>query len=300
MRHFAGIAGIMGLMTAMAAMAAGAGAGARAADGSLPPKVSLLPEYARYGLAAQTQRGDTCWAYSVIGCLDLEFSRARKTPTPLSTFYLLWAAATADKTATDRRGSNFGRATRALSQFGVAPRDLVKPENERRPLAAEIPQETVRDAVSLGRGIAIDWIRFWKAPPGLTEAEMESVKRHIAEGHPVAVGLRWPKRLTVEDKELCLVGTCRSLDETFDGHCVALVGYQDDPSLPGGGAFLIRNSWGAKWMDQGYGRLSYAYLRSFANDAVSFHLSPDSSAGLQPTGRPPSNVTEARPASARQ
>ena len=53
-----------------------------------------------------------------------------------------------------------------------------------------------------------------------------------------------------------------------DGHSIVLTGYTDDPAEPGGGIFRFRNSFGPKWGEHGYGRMSYAYLRRYANDAL--------------------------------
>jgi len=59
--------------------------------------------------------------------------------------------------------------------------------------------------------------------------------------------------------------------DTFDplhvrgGHAVALVGYRDD------GRFIVRNSWGTTWGDQGYGYVSEAYVAaSFFNESYGF------------------------------
>ncbi len=57
------------------------------------------------------------------------------------------------------------------------------------------------------------------------------------------------------------------------GHCVCLVGYVDDSRLtvtptPGGGFFILRNSWGAEWgadcpFGPGYGTIPYGYIAAF-------------------------------------
>ena len=57
-------------------------------------------------------------------------------------------------------------------------------------------------------------------------------------------------------------------DKVFDGHSVALVGYEDDAGKPGGGIFWFRNSYGPRWGADGYGVMSYAYARAYANDAL--------------------------------
>jgi hypothetical protein len=61
-------------------------------------------------------------------------------------------------------------------------------------------------------------------------------------------------------------------DENIGGHAMCLVGYQDDPDVPGGGFFLVRNSWGTGWaansaVAPGYARLPYAYMTSFGRAA---------------------------------
>ncbi len=51
-----------------------------------------------------------------------------------------------------------------------------------------------------------------------------------------------------------------------EGHAMAIVGYQDDSGVAGGGYFIIRNSWGEQlWGSQnhyapGYGIIPYAYI----------------------------------------
>ena len=59
------------------------------------------------------------------------------------------------------------------------------------------------------------------------------------------------------------------------GHAMALVGYQDDPEAPGGGYFLVRNSWQPWSWDgvwqEGYGYISYAYISRHATAVFSGH-----------------------------
>ena len=57
--------------------------------------------------------------------------------------------------------------------------------------------------------------------------------------------------------------------QIFDGHCVILVGYEDDDAVLGGGSFLFRNSWGADWADGGYAKMPFALLDFCINDAYS-------------------------------
>ena len=65
-------------------------------------------------------------------------------------------------------------------------------------------------------------------------------------------------------------------DTTQGKHAMCIVGYEDDPSVPGGGYFLVRNSWGAGWASEhalpGYCRLPYRYMEQYATVAYTFWL----------------------------
>lgn len=56
------------------------------------------------------------------------------------------------------------------------------------------------------------------------------------------------------------------------GHAWCVVGYVDDASVPGGGYFIVRNSWGAAWAAEspeaaGHALMPYAYVEAFAAEA---------------------------------
>jgi hypothetical protein len=59
------------------------------------------------------------------------------------------------------------------------------------------------------------------------------------------------------------------------GHCMCFIGYQDDPRAPGGGYFILRNSWGPNiWGYQcpygaGNGTIPYQYIANDATEAAS-------------------------------
>jgi C1A family cysteine protease len=58
------------------------------------------------------------------------------------------------------------------------------------------------------------------------------------------------------------------------GHAVIAVGYQDSQSSPGGGYFIVRNSWSTSWAYEspyggGYGTIPYQYITNDAWEAYS-------------------------------
>lgn len=57
-------------------------------------------------------------------------------------------------------------------------------------------------------------------------------------------------------------------------HVNTIVGFHDDPAVPGGGYWILKNSWGAGWscsgMAPGYATISYAYGPSFQQNSGQF------------------------------
>jgi hypothetical protein len=250
--------------------------------------MSLYQQYRYYRLSPQAQHdGTCCWAYSVIGALELELSRHYHQPIQLSGRYLQLGAEKDDHLAPDHQGSNFGRAVRALEEFGICSLDLCPPST------SQITPLMMNSAIPLGSGLVVDWVRYYKPTGGLTESEMRAAKKRLDEGHPLAIGMRWPKNLKVASNDVCLLGECEKGD-VIDGHCVTVVGYEDNPQYPGGGCFLIRNTWGQNWMLAGYARMSYNYFQSYANDMLSFRYAPNDLFALKPSGKPITNLTSDR------
>ena len=158
----------------------------------------------------------------------------------------------------------FYKAVAGLNEFGLCPAaDLpyLKKSAKRKPSAAAIEH-----ARQWRERWQVHWLKRWSYD-AIGEAGLVEFKRTIAAGHPVACGLRWPKQLKGSD-----LLSVPAAGQVFDGHSIALVGYADDPAKPGGGAFQFRNSAGSTWGNKGYGTMSYAYVRTYANDALSLRL----------------------------
>lgn len=50
---------------------------------------------------------------------------------------------------------------------------------------------------------------------------------------------------------------------TVGYHAVDLAGYQVDPRAPGGGWYILRNSWGTGWANAGYAEVSFQYVKDY-------------------------------------
>lgn len=85
--------------------------------------------------------------------------------------------------------------------------------------------------------------------------KMSQVKDAIRANHPVHIGLDINGSWNAPGKN----GRLSSGGGGGGGHAITIVGYYEDSTYSGGGYFLIKNSWGTKWGDMGYGRVPYDY-----------------------------------------
>ena len=237
----------------------------------LPSKVSLIGDFSALGLAPRQQGArDTCSLFAITALAGFECAKGISGPhVPLSEEFLIWAAKEA--CGKKREQAMFYEAAHGLNTFGICSEELMpyaeRSDAERKPAA-----EALANAKGRSGRWGIQWIKRWDIQRSLGDAELRAIKGALAGGHPVACGLRWPKAL--RGHELLDVP---GAEQVADGHSIAFVGYVDDLRKNGGGVFLFRNSAGTQWGDNGYGVMSYAYARAYANDVLWLELGPPNS-----------------------
>ncbi len=240
-------------------------------DHPLPAKVNLGPEFQKLHLSPRAEgRRDTCSLFALTAVANFEY--AKNAPPPhkrLSEEFLIWAA----NEATGREGDQamFYEAVHGLNALGICTEDLMPYANVsdagRKPSAAALA-----DAKQRSERWKIHWIKRWDVKHPLSDKQLHAIKETLANGHPVACGLRWPKSARGWE-----IREVPPPDNVFDGHSIVFTGYQEDAKWNGGGVFFFRNSAGPRWGDKGYGILSYAYARAYVNDALWLQLgSPNS------------------------
>jgi hypothetical protein len=237
----------------------------------LPSKANLAPQLNKLGLVPRAQgERDVCSLFALTAVAEFEWARNSRQPRQaFSEEFLIWAANEASGLTGDQ--AMFYKAIHGLESLGICSAKLMpynkRPDPERTPSA-----KALADAKGRAGRWKVEWIKRWDVKRPLEEKQLLAIKQALAEGHPVACGLRWPKAL--KGHELLRVP---SPDDVFDGHSIVFTGYQDDPKREGDGILLFRNSWGTGWGSSGYGVMSYAYVRAYANDAVSLRLGPPNS-----------------------
>lgn len=225
----------------------------------LPPKVVLDTEYLSSGLPTIDQGDrDVCSLFAITGLAEFEYARsAPNAHTRLSQEYLVWAA-----TGKTGEQAMFWEATYGLNKEGICAFDLMPYDLKADPARKPSPA-AMQNARTLGERWKVNWIKRWNVTEPLTPAQIGQIKHALAGGHPVACGLRWPKK--INDTAIL---TVPPPGEVRDGHSIAFTGYEDDPSVPGGGFFHFRNSCGDKWGEDGFGHMCYGYAEAYANDVL--------------------------------
>lgn len=107
----------------------------------------------------------------------------------------------------------------------------------------------------------------------LPARSVDDLRQALANGSPIAFAI--PVYTYWFAEPLYSSGDIRlplASDQLAGGHAMAMVGYEDDPQVPGGGYFMIRNSWGTGWAHQcvlgsGYARLPYSYIQQYGSAA---------------------------------
>lgn len=106
-------------------------------------------------------------------------------------------------------------------------------------------------------------------PPGITKtALLNRIKRNLAQGFPAIFG--FTVYSSIEQAETDgKIPFPEPGESVVGGHAVMVVGYDNKTKIQNQnargsqttGAFLIRNSWGKAWGNDGYGWLPYEYLQ---------------------------------------
>jgi C1A family cysteine protease len=85
---------------------------------------------------------------------------------------------------------------------------------------------------------------------------LASMKEVIADGLPIVIGfVVYPSFESQAVASSGVVPMPGHHEKSIGGHCVVVVGYDDTKKM-----FIMRNSWGTGWGQQGYFMMPYAYL----------------------------------------
>ncbi|WP_221392678.1 C1 family peptidase [Dyadobacter sp. NIV53] len=113
------------------------------------------------------------------------------------------------------------------------------------------------------------------SPRGLSNNQIESVKKLLESGVPVAMGFHGASALQTSDMNG--ITAWNDLSDEVTGayaHSVPVVGYWAATGGTDVGYFIFRNSGGPDWGDHGYGYFSFNYVSKFVYDVVLYDKEP--------------------------
>ena len=221
--------------------------------------VDLRPAFKKWGLDILLQGSrDTCSVFTMAGSLEYALAMKQGTGMRLSVEYLNWASN--QVTNKNQDGSFFSDLWRGFEAYGVCPEQEMPYQDKFDPDL--VPSEQVRTVARklLENKFRRHWIKRWNVNTGLTESQLAAIKQTLRQQWSVCGGFRWPKKKVEWDKKSV---DLPSAEGVVDGHSVLLIGYQDDPQQPGGGAFIFRNT-----NDGREGWMTYEYAGAYMNDAM--------------------------------
>jgi hypothetical protein len=256
----------------------------------LAPEVDLRPTIRQRRLHVRDQgnRG-TCTVFATTFLIEYQ-----KAATPLarggrnlSEEYLNWAGNRA--TGEDADGGFFTKFMSGYRTWGIATlrempyRAAYDPNHPAAPNKATIAAAQAMFPVKYPFTV----VKTWDNTTGMTGAELQRTLTILRSGRPVATGIWWLNdtlwhnnvpTVTVAGvpllKDYPRSANTGSNPPMFDGHSIDLVGFRESRAFPGGGYFIFRNSMGTGFGSDGYGFVSFAYIRSYANDAIAIAPQP--------------------------
>ncbi len=241
-------------------------------EGGIPPSFAPLPDkidlHQRFGpVRNQGQRG-TCVAHACTAVREY-LSGAQSAKADLSEQFLYWDCKEHD--LIPGAGTFIRVAMNRLELDGI-PQESDWPYNPnpiRDNEAQDPPPSGIMDKASPNRIHSF---------AGLAPTNVDALRQALANDSPVAFSVpvyaHWWMKPTQStgDVRLPLPG-----EKVEGGHAMCMVGYEADLNVPGGGYFLVRNSWGEDWAkDQktaeevpmpGYARIPYAYINQYGTSA---------------------------------
>jgi hypothetical protein len=242
------------------------------AAAALPSSVSLIPFMPP--IRDQRARG-TCVSFALTALNEYVLRRAGVTR-DLSEQHLYYEIKLIDG-APDGCGTWQRKAVSALRDRGQC-REPTWPYN---------PNEPCNNHGSLPPRARFEGQNFRLRTVEVPARSVSAYKTHLSQQRPVTVSVPvYDSWFTAEVRRSGRLTMRLGSEPVTGGHAVCLVGYQDTPTSPGGGYFLVRNSWNTTWAYEspyggGYGTIPYQYIANEAWEAftASFAATTDQGGG---------------------
>lgn len=207
-------------------------------QGLLPTRVDLrskdAPVYDQGDLGA-------CTAFAMgKGMRENMQRRDQERVAPLSALFMYYESRKRQGTVKQDSGSTITEGMGVMKDLGVAPDEL---------WPYEVPKFKLKPSKP-----AYAAAKEYKIKSATQLATVDDVRQALAQGKPVAFGFLVYKSFDDMGKDGVMPMPKPEGDKIMGGHAVVAVGYDDQKRL-----LTVRNSWGARWADEGYFYMPYAF-----------------------------------------
>jgi hypothetical protein len=187
----------------------------------------------------------SCVANAVVGALEYQIIKGGRPKVELSRMFVYFNARRMSGDEHHDSGSSIAKGMAAFMAFG-APPESEWPYDPN--LLTRVPDPVVYKMASL------------EVPPEYARLDgFENVRASLARGFPVAFAALLPDRFWGEVRATGRAKdpTPAELAEASGGHAMLLVGYDLNSE-----EYLVRNSWGEEWGENGYFRIGFDALEA--------------------------------------
>jgi len=228
------------------------------------PSVSLVKQFP---VARDQKSRGTCVAFASVAYLEFHLSaQAGAKVARHAEQFVYWACKVSDGMP-DREGTFVSTARDVLKRRGACLyrtwkyNPLPVPNNESQGPPPAGAKEEAKQAT-------------WKTAKSVAAKDPAAIRGVLDERRPVVLSVltfpSWDFGVTAETGEIAMPFPGEASD---GGHAICLVGYKRNAAVPGGGAFILRNSWGTSWakphgrFGAGYGTLSFENVEKYGLEA---------------------------------
>jgi C1A family cysteine protease len=207
----------------------------------LPPKVDLR----QYMTTVEEQVGNSCVANAFVGAYEYLAKRNLGDSGDVSRLFVYYNARAQVDAVHEDSGTQMYCAIESLIAHGACCEDLW-PNDE-----TLISQEPHADAYEQATNFKI-------TESECIETDLNLWRHTLAEGYPIAFALNTFESFdeaTSNRGRVPLPKKSDNVRETHGWHAMLCVGYSDKDRM-----FIVRNSWGNAWGDQGYCYIPYDYI----------------------------------------
>jgi C1A family cysteine protease len=213
---------------------------------AVPPSVDLRAQCSP--VRDQGQLG-SCTGFAIAAGLR-EFMEIKQggTFTPMSPLFLYYEERKREHTIKQDAGAQPRDGMKVLTKMGCAP-EADDPYDVSK-FTKTPPAKAVSDAKS------------FKISAYHRLMNLDEMKTCLADGMGFMIGFKvyesFESDAVAQTGKMPMPGPNES---AVGGHAVFVAGYAADPTWPGGGYLIIKNSWGTSWGDQGYFYMPWDYVQ---------------------------------------